>query len=378
MYKNYLCQIILSIANSVLIFMQKVLFWKYKSKFTNICIYRIANIGDTITAVPAMYKIREKYPDAKITLLTSPGEETALGAREVLEDISWLDEINVYYEKDINSIKKIFSFIKEKRRKKYDLFIQLPAENIKFRTAFRNILFAKLIGAGMAYGFYISMINLFVKEQAKYGNFPNDVLRLVRGLPWQNIQPIIFPIEISYEDKMLVESKLSKKLILNEINTLVISFSGKGEAQKWCSDRFSQIAKLWIEEKLGKVIIIGGKSEIDEANKIVDGFPENAAINLCGEFSIKQSMWLLKKTKALLTIDTGTAHMAGAMGIKCIELFSAYYLPGRWNAYGDNVTIIRKNLCCSPCMNKTCKFGKVALCMDAITVAEVWNLIKNI
>jgi len=378
MCKNYLCQLILSIENIILNLIQKVLFCKHKSEFFNICIYRVANIGDTITAIPAMVKIRKKYPKAKITLLTSPGKETAIGASEVLENISWLDEIETYYEKDINSINNLFNFIKKERRKKYDLFIQLPVENITFKTALRNMVFAKLIGANKACGFYISTINLFVKAQAKYGNFSNDVVRLIDGLPWSDAEPITFPIEIEDKDKVFVDNILNENFIYKRNKIMVISFSGKGEAKKWDNDRFSQIAKLWIEQKFGNVIIIGGKGEIKEANRIIAGLPNNMVINLCGKLSIKQSIWLLKKVSFLLTIDTGTAHMAAAMGTACIEVFSAFYLPGRWVAYGDKVTVIRMNLKCSPCMNKTCKFGVIARCMNAITVDEVWHRIERI
>ena len=68
-------------------------------------VFRVGNIGDTICATPAMVTIRQNFPGAKIILLTSPGHEGMIGAKELLKDVDFLDKIIIYYQEDIKTLK---------------------------------------------------------------------------------------------------------------------------------------------------------------------------------------------------------------------------------------------------------------------------------
>ena len=66
---------LLKIQNTILTILDKII-WKNKPiDIKNILIYKNGNIGDIITAYPAIRTIRLEYPDANINLLTSPGSK---------------------------------------------------------------------------------------------------------------------------------------------------------------------------------------------------------------------------------------------------------------------------------------------------------------
>jgi len=111
---------------------QKVLFRKLKTSPRNILIYRAGGIGDIVCAVPTFIAIRRFYPESKITLLTSPGKIGAIGAKELLNDAWFFDEIKVYYVEDIDSWDKKVNFFNNFRKKRYDLFIQLIGDTASF------------------------------------------------------------------------------------------------------------------------------------------------------------------------------------------------------------------------------------------------------
>jgi len=337
----------------------------------------VANVGDTITAIPSMHKIRKKYPDAKLTLLTSPGKAGAIGAKKILQYTNWIDDITEYFSSDIDSIKKIRKFVSKQRTSQFECFIQLPAENTSFKIMLRNLFFAKAIGAKYATGFYVSTLNLFAQTQNKYMHFPTDCERLLKGLPWESDGKIEFPIDYTKDDEIIVGKTLEKHGVSETERILAISFYGKGKAKHWKIESFHKIAKLWVQNG-GKVIVLGGKQQFADGNGIISDLPEGTGINFCGEFSLLQSILLLRKVKLLLTVDTGTAHMASVTKTPCIELFSSFYLRDKWVAYGDNIHVIRNELKCSPCMSKICKYGYPAKCMEAISVQYVWNKIKMI
>lgn len=109
--KAYVAKSLQYIGNFALALLNKLLWTSSKSVKNpkKICIYRVGNIGDTLCAVPAMIAVKESYPKAHITLLTSPGKQGMPGARELLQNAGVLDRLLVYYQKDINSLFKAYN-----------------------------------------------------------------------------------------------------------------------------------------------------------------------------------------------------------------------------------------------------------------------------
>jgi len=105
---------------------KNILFFRKIKNPQNILIYKVGNIGDIICAIPSFIAIRRNYPNAKITLLTSPGAKGAIGAKELLSGVWYFDEMKIYYADEINSLGKKRKFVKDLRGNNYDLFIKFP------------------------------------------------------------------------------------------------------------------------------------------------------------------------------------------------------------------------------------------------------------
>jgi ADP-heptose:LPS heptosyltransferase len=66
-------------------------------------------------------------------------------------------------------------------------------------------------------------------------------------------------------------------------------------------------------------------------------------------------------------------HIASAMETPTIALFGPT-APWRTGPYGNNHTIIKSNLECSPCFKKRCDTTK---CMEEITVDRVLSAVSE-
>ena len=250
-------------------FFRTLLFRKLKSASKNILIYKIGNIGDIVCAVPAIIAIRKNFPEAKIALLTSPGKIEASGAKELLEKAWYVDELKVYYGADIDSWQKKKKLVGDLKKNRYDLFIQLPDDLANFRTLFRNMIFAKLIGVKSAFGFKIRTIQLFKKTQVDYTTQKTEVESLLDLLKENSIKvgEAEFDFNISDEHKNKVKKLLEEKwdrIDKKEI-IVVISPGGKRETNQWPIERFAGIAE-YLQEKYGaKILIVGGPGDIPKA-----------------------------------------------------------------------------------------------------------------
>jgi len=310
----------------------------------NILIYKIGNIGDIICAVPSFIAIRRAYSEAKITLLTSPGDRNAIGAKELLNGAWYFDEMKIYYSDEINSGNKKTEFVKNLKKNNYDLFIQFPDDLADFRTLLRNLFFAKLIGVKSVFGFKIRTIQLFKKTQVDYSFKKTEVDNLLNILEENGIKlgKIEFNFPISESAKNKVRNLLVKSFGPSYKNETIIAVSpaGKRGANKWSVEQYKKLA-LYLKDKYNaKIAVIGGKSETESAKTIISGLSEKDAVVLAGELSPLETIEFLKQCSFLISNDTGAAHMAAAVSLSVVGIYGIRNVFGSWFPYGKNHKII--------------------------------------
>ncbi len=340
--------------------------FKIPKNIKKILIFRTGNIGDTICAIPSMVAIRNNYPDASITLLSSPGKQGMVGAKELLHGAGYLDNLIVYYKEDISNLKKIFDLIKKLRREKFDLFIELPQNLVKSGTLVRNMLIAEIIGCKCAFGFQIDTIKIFKRLQSKYIFFNNEVERLLDILRKHGIvTPIIsFPLPISKEDKEIVNWFLSKT---KNDKIIAINPGAKRQTNLWAQERFAEVGKWVVKNFNAKLIITGGNNDKEIAGKLEEMVKDNV-VNVAGKLSLLQTIELLKNCRLLISNDTGAIHMAVAAGIPAVGIYSAWQLKGKWYPYGKKNIVTRKEPECHTCFMERCRH---LTCLKMITVDDV-------
>jgi heptosyltransferase-2 len=135
------------------------------------------------------------------------------------------------------------------------------------------------------------------------------------------------------------------------------------------------------------VILLGGKEDKANAAEITAVDPVKI-YNACGKFSINESADLVRKSKLVVTNDTGLMHIAAAFKKPVISLWGNTVPSfGMYPYYGDDFLakqpappydILQVNkLWCRPCSKigyKKCPLGHFK-CMEKIEVKEVLNAI---
>ncbi len=353
--------------NFWLFFFRNLFFYEKISNPKNILIYKIGNIGDIVCAIPSFIAVHRFYPRAKITILTSPGLRSAPGARELLAGAWYLDELKIYYADEINSLNKKKKFIKDLRGNNYDLFIQIPDDLANFRTLFRNMIFAKFIGAKSAFGFKIRTVQLFKKTQIDYTTQKTEVESLLDLLKENGLKNEKVEYDFNITDKQkkkisdLLENKFPRRLPAGHSRgwkdkaekaqrkelIIVLNSGGKREANRWSAENFGRVGKYLQDEYNAKIIIIGGKEDIARANIIKSFLNQENLLILVNQLELLEIVELLKIADFLISNDTGAGHMAAAVGLPVIGLYGIRNVFGRWFPYGlQHKILCRKFLNC--------------------------------
>lgn len=131
-----------------------------------------------------------------------------------------------------------------------------------------------------------------------------------------------------------------------------------GEAKRWPSAHYAKVAEAKIREGW-QVWLFGSKKDHpvgeDIRLRLIPGLREEV-INLCGETSLAQAIDLLSCASSVVSNDSGLMHVAAALNRPLVAVYGSTS-PQFTPPLAEQVEIIRLDLECSPCFDRTCRFG---------------------
>lgn len=131
-----------------------------------------------------------------------------------------------------------------------------------------------------------------------------------------------------------------------------------GEAKKWPAEYYAKIA----EDRIAagwQVWIFGSKNDFPVGETIRNLLPneqQNHLYNLAGQTSLAQAIDLLACASAVVTNDSGLMHVAAALNRPIVAVYGSTS-PQFTPPLAEQVEVVRLGLDCSPCFDRTCRFG---------------------
>src|SRR5690606_25602639 len=127
-----------------------------------------------------------------------------------------------------------------------------------------------------------------------------------------------------------------------------------------------------------QVILTGSPAESAIGNEIES---QAQVLNLCGELSLPQTMWLMGKARAVVSNDSGAMHMAAAMGTPNVAIFGPTVLRFGYQPWQSKARVLeRTDLDCRPCSphgTAKCPLGHHH-CMKWISAQEVEDVVLEL
>jgi heptosyltransferase-2 len=155
-----------------------------------------------------------------------------------------------------------------------------------------------------------------------------------------------------------------------------------GPAKRWPADRFIAAAQQIQARTSCTCLILGGPADIPVAETIHSallvatkrsgktGTPRPTLQNLAGRTSLRELMSLLKLCRALLTNDSGPMHVAAALGTPVVVPFGSTSpeLTGPGLPGDPRHQLLQSGAPCAPCFRRTCPID--FRCMNGIKVEQ--------
>ncbi|MBK8095126.1 MAG: lipopolysaccharide heptosyltransferase II [Verrucomicrobiaceae bacterium] len=148
-----------------------------------------------------------------------------------------------------------------------------------------------------------------------------------------------------------------------------------GPAKRWPLERFAAVANLVSARHASVHWQLFGAPGEKEMGQQLSALITASHENLVGQTSLSELIARLRQCHLLLTNDTGTMHLAAALGVPVVSIFGST-CPIATGPLGEQHTVLRKKQACSPCFERECRFGHYE-CMTQISVEEVSAAIES-
>ena len=282
------------------------------SKPKHILVIRLSAMGDVAMTVPVLRAFSLQFPDVRITVVSRP-----------------------FFAPFFNEIPNVnfFGVDLKKRHKGFlgllRLFSDLRKLKIDVVADLHNVLRSKVIRTLFALsGKKVAATDKGRAEKKALTSLNNKVFAPVKSMFERHIDTLKqlgFSIDLS-------NPQFPEKAILSEE---ILSITGN-KNQKWIGiapfaqyeskvypfDLMQQVIDGLAENKSNRIFLFGGgELEIQKLNQLKK--QHDNVIVVAGQFKFQQELDLISNLDAMLSMDSGNAHIAAMLGVKVITLWGA-------------------------------------------------------
>jgi len=148
-----------------------------------------------------------------------------------------------------------------------------------------------------------------------------------------------------------------------------------GGAKRFPTEKFAETMNLVDAEVPGiEWVLVGTRQEAEVAASL-EAQAKGRVENLAGKTGLEELIETLAGSRMLLTNDTGTMHLAAALGVPTVAIFGSTE-PALTGPLGPRHEVVRNHVDCSPCFLRECPLD--FRCMHSISVQDLSRTVINV
>jgi len=289
---------------------------------SNILIIKHGSLGDLIQANGAIKDIKNKFPEDKVLLLTTP-----------------------HYSKFMYSCPYIDGVLIDKRLPRWNLFYLFRLKKMLNRFSFSKVF-------DLQNSSRTNFYRKFIFKNDVFWSGSNSFLSKEESISQKNL-PVLTRMEQQLERSGISDIKFTKKpdltWALTNIKSIVNqNFEGKYilifpfcspklHKKKWpyYKDLISLLKRDFSKEF--NIAIAPGPNEIDEAKR----FDVNVILNKGLPLNINELISLINNSSYIVSNDTGPAHICAHLNKRGVVLFGSHTTPEKVSIQSQNFKSLR-------------------------------------
>ena len=289
----------------------------------SIVLFRALQLGDMLCAIPAFRAVRVAFPESRITLAGLPWAHAL-----VTRFMHYVDDFVAFpgvpqlpeQPEDVAALPGFFANV---RARHYDLAVQVHGSGAQ-----TNAIVAAF-GAKRTAGFHPQGEPApAAGDFFPYPDQGHEIRRLLRllevlGIPAQG-EELEFPL---YDDDYRELDALTGMDALEPGRYVCLHPGARDIAKRWPARHFARIGEA-LHDIGYRVVLTGSGAERTLTTAIARAM-RNPSINCAAPVSVGAIAALLNHARLIVTNDTGVSHIAAALRLPSVVIFSATD-PDRW------------------------------------------------
>ena len=283
-----------------------------------VCILRLSALGDTCHVVPLVRILQRAWPQTKLTWIIGKGES------RLIELIDGVEFITVDKRAGLAARRELRARLRGRR---FDVLLHM-------QLSLRASLLSLVVPAAIRLGFDRPRARelqwLFTNERIaprtrehvldSFFGFLEALGIHERALRWDVPLP---PDARDYAEKLIPDAR----------PTMIISPCSSHTRRNWRPEAYAAVADHAVRRHGMRVILAGGPTAVERGmGADIERLAHVPLVNQIGRDTLPQMLALLARATALVTPDSGPAHMATLVGTPVIGLYAATN-PARTGPY---------------------------------------------
>ncbi len=346
------------------------------SKTPRILILRVGAIGDTLMITPLVRALRQTFANAYLVFVCSRSAYDVLRYNPHLNEVVplayrhlpvWLSVEKLRILRQLRSLDLDWALALESHPRFLDLVQRAGAARL------------------FAYG---ALPNADGFERASFDSKCHCIENHLGVAHRLGVQPHGLEMELHYPPALdeVVQQRLARAGI-QEGDCLVGVHAGWGgrkhpvhqtRLRSWPPQNFAQVIQSLVK-RAGARVVLTGSSADRPLNQFIASLAAVPCVNLAGGLPLLEMAALIRRLNLYLTVDSGPAHMAAALGTPLITLWGPGIIEQTAPLAGRGpVRVLYHRVPCAPCygtpLMNICQDN---ICMKQIEVGEVQSAMEE-
>ena len=337
-------------------------------------IYRVGHLGDTVVAMPAFWTVRQRFPDARITLITvRHREDTRVQVFDVIPPGTVYDDLLAFPRRVsggglLSNLSRMWAI----RKRRIETLVYLTARRTPTQMR-RDRLFFRLAGVRS----FVGMVSEVTIDRPQRPDGPLPTIQSEADVLLDHLQKdgLILPegvtprmdLGLSLAEREQAAAWLNMAGFGPESRLVCVAPCSKMPSKTWPEERFVEVCRELDRRYELRFVTLGGHSETGICELVARSV--RRGISAAGKLSIRESAAVACLSSMYLGVDSGPMHLAASCGVPCVAVFAAVDWPGRWHPYGPGHHVHRRYVPCEGCRLDVC--DKQNLCLTMIPASDV-------
>jgi heptosyltransferase-1 len=348
-----------------------------------VLIVKLSSIGDVVHALPVSAALGNAFPHLEISWIVEQMSAPIVEGNPYLNEVIVLPAEWRKQRFSGASLRRFLGLRRYLRSRQFDMALDLQGLS-------KSALVAHASGARYRFGYdwlreMAPLLETRIPRRPESVHVVEQFLDVARflGAP---VREVKFPLSIPLEADLQVAALLQEAGIGEGAPFLAVNpTSGGGGHKGWGGERFAAALQMLARDPGLPVVLIGSKADQEAADDILRRMSQ-PPVSLIGRTDLKQLAALLRRAALHLCGDTGSAHIAAALGTPVVSIFGRSN-PARLAPYGQEHLALHHREQCAPACRRFHETAPVnskqkclappPRCLAAVTVEEVVDAVRR-